>query len=258
MKKLGFGKKKDDRSGDGGANPYAVAEGDSYASSAPPPPYNGPPGGADRFRAEKTPVPSGGYGSGANAGGNSDRFGPSGGSYGSNAGYGADRFEGGGSGGGGGGGGGSRYGSSGYGGFGGPPQQQQPQQPPLPAMRQPQQSFARPSPPPAASSYGSGQQSMGPGPDRFGPSPGGPGPDRFGPPSGGPGPGPDRFGPGAQGGYQPQQSAAAQWESGQGDRYGQAGAYEERVLTQEEQEEEDVQVSFVGNLMERGRLLTMA
>lgn len=71
-----------------------------YAQPAAPPPYSGG-GMSDRARAEKTPVPAGGYG-GAGAG-----------SYGGGGAYGQDRY-----GGSGGGGTASRYGAGGYGGMG--------------------------------------------------------------------------------------------------------------------------------------------
>ncbi|GME64678.1 Transporter sec9 [Neofusicoccum parvum] len=75
------------------SNPYAAA---------PPPPYSGGGAPSDRARAEKTPVPPGGYGG-------------SGGGYGGAGAYGQDRF---GSNSGGGGGTASRYGAGGYGGMG--------------------------------------------------------------------------------------------------------------------------------------------
>ncbi|KAL1651328.1 Protein transport protein S9 plasma membrane t-SNARE [Diplodia intermedia] len=77
------------------SNPYAQPP----PGGAAPPPYSGG-GMSDRARAEKTPVPQGGYGGG-------------GGAYGGSGAYGQDRY-----GGGGGGGTASRYGAGGYGGMG--------------------------------------------------------------------------------------------------------------------------------------------
>lgn len=80
----------------------APSNSNPYAQPAAPPPYSG--GGlSDRVRAEKSPVPPGGYG---NAGS----------SYGGGGAYGQDRF--GGASGGAGGGTASRYGAGGYGGMG--------------------------------------------------------------------------------------------------------------------------------------------
>lgn len=153
MKKFGFGRKKDDGGDPGrdalygdkknkggasnGGNPYATAAGanDPYMNNAGPPAYNESRGGGpDRFRNDKSPAYSGGYGGGGNeppprdrfgggAGGpppdrfggppGGDRYGP--GNYGSTGGFGQRPY------------GdsapaqpaGSRYGTGGYGGFGG-------------------------------------------------------------------------------------------------------------------------------------------
>jgi len=191
-----FSTKKSTRPSFTQTNPYAATQADDpYAASPsnPPPPYGNSDPSMSRFRAEKTPVPPGGYGQG----GPSQRF-----AAGSNTGYsgygqGQDRY-----------GassappaaGGSRYGSGGYGGLGAAPDAQN-------------------------ADVDSNRDAL------FGNAPA-------------------RL---ADRGYQDNdyssqsqanRTALSEWESGRGPSYGaqdQSASYEQRVLSPEEQENEDVE-----------------
>lgn len=124
QKSVLFSTKKSTRPSFTQTNPYATAQADDpYAASPsnpPPPPYGNSDPSISQFRAEKTPVPPGGYGGGPQSGPSQRFAGSSNPGYSGYSGYnqGQDRY-----------GassappaaGGSRYGSGGYGGLGAAP-----------------------------------------------------------------------------------------------------------------------------------------
>lgn len=204
-----------------GPDPYAAAPSDPYApvsTSSAPPPYGGSDqGGFDRYRQEKSPVPPGGYGGGLPSG---PRAGP--GRVGSSAsdqgssrygstsgtgykGYGGeDRY----------GAPTSRYGTGGYGGLGAQPSSQNDD-------TNRETLFGN------AASRSGGSQSNAYASNNYG---SGAGNDYAN----------NRYGSSAN------QTAVDEWNSGKGPSYGQdssqgyGGNYEQRELTAEEQEEEEV------------------
>ncbi|KAF2405258.1 hypothetical protein EJ06DRAFT_578471 [Trichodelitschia bisporula] len=223
MKKFGFRKDKDGGSkSPAPSNPYAQqSDPDPYTTGAPPPPYaSSNNSSVDRVRQEKSPVPPGGYG-----GGQQDRYGAGSanyGGYGAGGGasrYGASQAEAA----------GSRYGNSGYGGFGRAPGQG--------ALDG--QTSGNPTPPPVGR-YGGGPA---PPPGQQQPAPQSLGAGGAGRYAGGAG----RYG--GQSAVQQDITGSASPAPGQdgggtdGSAYGSNagyGAYADRQLTAEEQEEEDI------------------
>lgn len=221
MKKFGFSRSNKEKSGsdDRSSKNSSPANGNPYAQNAQADPYTSPPpysGSSDSFRNDKTPVPVGGYGSGVRP---QERFSaapvPSG--YGSNSNrYGTPSNDGEPA--------PSRYGGGGYGGFGaqsgGAP----------PAGRYGAPPAAGDTAPAPTSRYGSQSQPE-PTNSRYGAS--APTASRYGQQSA------------MNAGIEQDAQSQNQWESGRGPSYGQAtsgdyGAYQDRQLTAEEQEEEDV------------------
>ncbi|TID17477.1 plasma membrane SNARE protein (Sec9) [Venturia nashicola] len=250
MKKFGLKRNKD--KGDSSrsespanSNPYAQAPAaDPYTSNSntPPPAYNGPPSGGSRqdksagnasgYGAPSPPVTEGRYAAPAAGGGGYGGYGQGGSRYGSSEGGNAAPT-------------GSRYGGGGYGGFGGAPQADAGPASTsrygggAPAAAPNSRYGGEASDAAPTSRYGGGAPDAGQ--SRYGggaPGPAG-GQSGYGAPVGG------RYG-GAPAAYGAEQdrAGASEWETGRGNGQSQGyGAYEDRVLTAEEQEEEDIQAT---------------